>query len=160
MNKQKVSITTNENINTIELLNEDNKVVYMKYIQYPKIEGQLVFIGVDTFKKYWERNTQDEWSKYANAREHELREDYKFREAEEGFSRGYNDPVPVAEISILEHTVKPCIGFINGFTRTIWLIANGYKIIPCEVRNITSEFLSEKEVYTSEQIIDISYYLK
>ncbi|KOR64125.1 hypothetical protein ADT22_01795 [Clostridium botulinum] len=55
---------------------------------------------------------------------------------------------------MLKHTIQPCIGFTRGITRTIWLIANGYKIIPFEVRNATSDFLLDKGIYTLKEIIE------
>lgn len=147
MNKEMIGLIQQDNRIIIRLINEDNKAAFMQYPCSCKKERQLVFMEVDTFKKYWGRNHYDEYSKYVNASEHELRKDYKFKYAEEGFSRGDKDPVPVAEIALLNHTTPSCIGIQNGITRTIWLIANGYKIIPFEVANATLDFLLDKGVY-------------
>ncbi|HBJ1652001.1 hypothetical protein HYH38_16215 [Clostridium botulinum] len=149
-----ISLTQQYDATVIGLINQNNRVIFMKSTLQIENEGQLLFIDVDTFKKYWRRNNYDEWSKYANASEHELRKDYKFELAESGFSQGEKNPVPVAVISLLKHTIQPCIGFTGGITRTIWLIANGYKIIPFEVRNATSDFLLDKGIYTLKEIIE------
>ncbi|RBP59307.1 hypothetical protein DES36_11932 [Alkalibaculum bacchi] len=143
-----INLILHDNRIVIRLINGDNKVVFMRYPYSYKENCQLAFVKVDTLKKYWIRNNYDEHSKYANASEYELRQDYKFKYAEEGFSRGDKDPVPVAEIALLSCATLPCIGFQNGITRTIWLIANGYKVIPFEVANVTSEFLLDEGVYS------------
>lgn len=143
-----IDLILHDNTIIIKLTNEENKAVFMKYPYSFKKSSQFTFIEVDTLKEYWGRNHYNEHSKYAKASEFELRQDYKFSYAEEGFSYGYKDPVPVAEIALLNYTTPPCIGFQNGITRTIWLMANGYKIIPFEVSNITTDFLLEKGVYS------------
>lgn len=143
-----IDLILHDNTIIIKLKNEENKAVFMQYYFSFRKKSQFAFIEVDTLKEYWGRNHCNEYSKYANASESELRHDYKFSLAEEGFSRGYEDPVPVAEIGLLNYTTPQCIGFQNGMTRTIWLMANGYKIIPFEVSNITTDFLLEKGVYS------------
>lgn len=149
LDKKMVNLILQDNSIIIKLTNEDNKSVFMRSTYNPCEENsQLVFIEVETLKKYWARNIYEEYSKYANASEQALRQDYKFHYAEEGFSRGEEDPVPVAEISLLNHTELPSIGFRNGITRTTWLMANGYKIIPFKVASATRDFLLEKGVYT------------
>lgn len=147
MNDRMISLILQDNRIIIKLINKDNKAVFMRYSYSCEENYQLVFIEVGTFKKYWGRNRYDEYSKYAKASEHELRQDYKFKYAEEGFSRGDKDPVPVAQIAFLSNTTLPYIGINDGITRTIWLIANGYKIIPFKVTNVTFDFPLDKGIY-------------
>jgi len=51
----------------------------------------------------------------------------KYAEATDGFSRGITNPVPLAEVEYNNE-----ISFINGITRTKWLILNGVLCFPIE----------------------------
>lgn len=110
-------------------------------------ESWVIFIEVDTFKKYWRRNHYDKYSKYVKVSEYELRQDYKFKCAEEGFSRGRKNLVPVARIEFLGNTTLPYIEINESIICTIWLIANDYKIILFKVVNVILDFPLYKEVY-------------
>ncbi len=131
----------------IELVNAQGKIVYMQFPQRVVSDSLLAFVEVDILRRLWSRNQWDKRSHYANACEDVLRQDYKFHYAEEGFSHGKCNPVPVARIGILYFEDLPYVGFSNGITRTIWLIANDFKIIPFEVLNATREFMCMKGVY-------------
>jgi len=80
--------------------------------------------------------------------------DYKYKWAEEGFASGAENPVPLAEVScgratsnltenrrhllfltkqvVIARKGDPWLGFTNGITRTIWLLANGATVFPVE----------------------------
>ena len=63
------------------------------------------------------------------------RQDYKFKSAEDGFSHGIENPVPLADIGV--HPPRgedgvTSVAFTNGITRTIWLLANGASAFPIE----------------------------
>jgi hypothetical protein len=78
------------------------------------------------------------------------REDYKFHHADQGFAQGPTNPVPLAYVSFaVEQRIEmsyrflwygktysmrrvPHVGFTNGVTRTIWLLANGCNAFPVE----------------------------
>ncbi|MCW8348708.1 hypothetical protein MD535_22220 [Vibrio sp. ZSDZ65] len=60
----------------------------------------------------------------------------KFHYAEKGFSFGVENPVPLANMTTNKD--YPSVGFINGITRTIWLLANGAQYFPA--------FVFDKEV--------------
>lgn len=62
-----------------------------------------------------------------------MHEDYKYYRAADGFSRGEENPVPLAYICPRNERGCDCIFFINGVTRTMWLLANGAKSFPIEV---------------------------
>lgn len=57
-------------------------------------------------------------------------QDYKFSRAELGFSHGIDNPVPLAEVSAYRDPSGINVAFINGVTRTMWLIANGAESFP------------------------------
>lgn len=66
--------------------------------------------------------------------------DYKYMKAQEGFSRGPNDPVPLADVlygaDLALTSIEQCryVNFTNGVTRTIWLLTQGCRVFPikCE----------------------------
>jgi hypothetical protein len=64
--------------------------------------------------------------------------DYKFHHAENGFSRGLGDPVPLAELGSGRYPGRS-VDFSNGVTRTIWLIANEASFFPVLVRSNDAE---------------------
>lgn len=70
-------------------------------------------------------------------------QDYKFAEAEDGFSKGRTNPVPLALPGIrpLSEGGPLCVDFTNGITRTMWLLAAGAKAFPVECRSNTVDEL-------------------
>lgn len=55
---------------------------------------------------------------------HQMPFDYKYKWAVDGFSHGIKQPVPLAEVEAhREPNGYFYIGFINGVTRTHWLLA-------------------------------------
>ena len=80
--------------------------------------------------------------------------DRKYPEAAKGFSHGISNPVPLANVVCNEHQDQSItykkrlfrrpeivkieevrfsyVNFINGITRTIWLLANGAQYFPVE----------------------------
>ncbi len=66
---------------------------------------------------------------------HSWREDNKFADAEAGFAKGEANPVPLASVTCARWTrpgAAPAthFDFINGVTRTIWLLAHGAEVFP------------------------------
>lgn len=63
------------------------------------------------------------------------RKDYKFGDAEDGFVRGVENPVPLARVGVhppVGTNGTTSVAFGNGITRTIWLLANGAPAFPIE----------------------------
>lgn len=60
--------------------------------------------------------------------------DYKYHLAEEGFARGYDDPVPLptVECPVEANNDDFYVSVINGITRNLWLASKGAKYIPVE----------------------------
>lgn len=91
--------------------------------------------------------------------------DYKYKWAEDGFAGGAESPVPLAEVScgratsdlierrrhlffftkevVIARKGLPWLGFTNGITRTIWLLANGAKAFPVECELNEAAMLQE-----------------
>jgi hypothetical protein len=57
--------------------------------------------------------------------------DRKYAGAVEGFSRGIENPVPLADVRFLGGSTN-AVGFTNGMTRTLWLLANGVSAFPVQ----------------------------
>lgn len=60
--------------------------------------------------------------------------DYKYKRAVRGFSHGVSNPVPLADVGAhCESNGDFYIGFVNGVTRTYWLLANYCPAFPVKV---------------------------
>ncbi len=59
--------------------------------------------------------------------------DYKFGDAERGFSHGRHNPVPLATSGANPEGHGARLYFINGVTRTFWLLSHGVTAFPVEV---------------------------
>jgi len=113
------------------------------------------------------------------------RKDYKYKNAEGGFSHGFSDPVPIASVDcwmqkrIIRPKKKffgifpwsaepyeesfPCVGMNGRMTRTIWLLANGCKAFPIESRLPSAQLLYDlaaapgSKMYTVEELTKEGY---
>lgn len=143
---------------TFEIQLGNGQAVHMQ-AQLPHEEDYYVVVMVDAarFVELWRQplsshreialNTPETWPG-----------DYKYSYAVDGFSHGAENPVPLAQVScwrsatdIVEYEPRyyffkrkvlvgragdPCLSFVNGITRTIYLLSNGAKSFPvlCERR--------------------------
>ncbi|RDL15619.1 plasmid fertility inhibition factor family protein [Serratia fonticola] len=95
----------------------------------------LVLVEKRPFLQAWARAHQEHH--LAIGDETIWRQDRKFASAEDGFSPGRENPVPLAECGgdyVVEKglpALRLCFG--NGVTRTIWLLANGVERFPIKV---------------------------
>lgn len=157
-----------QNYLVFEFLTNRNQMIYMKHpiFQSPNDKVRIVFVQDEEFLAMW-RNMQYPQEQHLSFGNEEVwREDYKFHHAERGFGIGRKNPVPLAEISCKEYIkhipiyqkrflwLSKLVGystehiaecsFINGITRTIWLLANGIKQFPVYVYNEESAILLAK----------------
>ncbi|QPB42873.1 plasmid fertility inhibition factor family protein [Rodentibacter haemolyticus] len=161
-------IYTLQNHLIFEFQTKDNRLVYMKHpiFQSPNDELKLVFVQAEKFLNMWQNMQYPQEYHLSTGNEEEWRKDYKFHHAEKGFSIGRENPVPLAEVSCKEYIKRTPIykkhflwfnkligyseehiaecSFINGITRTIWLLANGIKLFPVYVYNQESAILLAK----------------
>ncbi|WP_315139624.1 plasmid fertility inhibition factor family protein [Achromobacter marplatensis] len=91
----------------------------------------VVHVSTDAFYRLWLETTLRGNGRNAPCplREHMPR-DYKFSQAELGFSHGIDNPVPLAEVSGYHDASGINVAFINGVTRSLWLIANEVASFP------------------------------
>lgn len=59
----------------------------------------------------------------------EWRQDYKYASIDDAFQRSEACPLALPELGLRSRT-EPCIGFNDGVTRTLWLLANGAHAFP------------------------------
>lgn len=107
--------------------------VFMRVIasNYNNDRRAVVVVSAQKFLAAWQRNPYYQ-EPLAFADERGWREDYKFEEAEKGFAHGSANPVPLALIGVNNEKAGASVGFTNGITRTIWLLANGATAFPIE----------------------------
>ena len=108
-------------------------VVFMRVIasNYRNDQRAVVVVDAQKFLAAWQRNPRSR-EPLAFADEQGWRDDYKFEHAENGFSSGIENPVPLALIGINNADAGTAFSFTNGYTRTIWLLANGASAFPVE----------------------------
>lgn len=112
-----------------------------RYVYMSSVDSDCVtVVNASRFYYYWLRQSlgQDRGDPAACVPKSKMKDDYKYHDAEEGFSHGLANPVPVAAIGCYLRNGKPCIGFTNGVTRTFWLISNGCKAFPIDAGDVES----------------------
>lgn len=107
---------------------------------YRNDQRAVVVVDAQKFLAAWQRNPRYR-EPLAFADEHGWRNDYKFEHAEKGFSHGIENPVPLALIGVDDDQAGTSVGFTNGITRTIWLLANGAAAFPIECSAKTAHAL-------------------
>mgnify|MGYP000112002599 CR=1 FL=1 len=95
----------------------------------------VVMIDRYRFESLWYKLNDSTVPHLARGTVEAWKTDDNYTSADEGFSFSIDSPVPLAE-------VKSVNDFINGYTRTIWLMANGAKQFPVYVYDrVTAEEL-------------------
>jgi len=72
--------------------------------------------------------------------------DYKYNDAIDGFANGKENPVPLAHVDAHMDKEHARIGFINGITRSFWLIVNRAPSFPVMVHGRESAELLNQVV--------------
>jgi hypothetical protein len=137
----------------IRYINNHRSYVYKIYLQQSEIfmridktpyynsERYVIIVDSSEFYRAWTGKTldqciiNDEW------------EQKKYIETIEGFSRGIYDPVPLAQVGYGDE-----ISFINGITRTKWLIINGAQCFPLECSRKSAKRIYPKLSYKNTKI--------
>jgi len=111
---------------------------------YYNAERYVVIVDSKRFYKTWtgkpieQCNIYDDW---------ELK---KYSDAIDGFSRGIEDPVPLAVVGYSNE-----ISFTNGITRTKWLIINGACCFPLECNRRSAKLFHKKLLYADKKIANV-----
>lgn len=115
----------------------------------------VVMVDAEKFLKLWQAEVASIHSFQSHGTPDTWKADRKYHLAADGFSKGIDNPVPLAYVSCLSQNVparklpKPWwrfwaqptfapahrleyVAFTNGVTRTIWLLANGFSEFPVE----------------------------
>lgn len=104
--------------------------------EYNDAHKSIVFVDSNKFLKLWQNDPARQETKLAHGNKEIWEADYKFQDAEKGFSYGIENPVPLAYPSCeVSSEFGPHSGFTNGITRTIWLLAQGASSFPVEASN-------------------------
>lgn len=162
--------------NVFEVKTKKAGTVYMKTRPGSVARKDVTVVHVDAKKLLllWQKEPHNPTGVLAFGGESEWRADYKFNCAEIGFLQGQRNPVPLARIVCAEHdkyepvykkgfiffrklvgykTLKEHhIGFIDGITRTIWLLANGAESFPIECESSSSQKLIKLAGHSGTEI--------
>ncbi|HYD81584.1 MAG TPA: hypothetical protein VEC06_17410 [Paucimonas sp.] len=156
-----ISITTETDmwgvqflIFTVSLPNREPVFMSMEVSDYKRKHSGIVLVDSEKFLQLWRDDPYEAHADVAFGNPDTWPSDYKYAHAAKGFSYGYQNPVPLAEIShgLGNRTVRtykflwfgkterkelvPYVSFTNGITRTIWLLSQGCKAFPvdCDLR--------------------------
>ena len=138
----------------IELDGREN--VFMSVATSESDDRCVVMVNSNAFLNLWRNEPYSIHSEISMGNVSTWKNDYKYHYAVDGFSQGFSNPVPLASIvcqryieeipiyrkklffkklvRIEENTVS-YVSFINGITRTIWLLVNDAKCFPVECSN-------------------------
>jgi hypothetical protein len=131
-------------------------------------DSSIVWVEAEKFLKLWRNEDYGIHEDVSHGTPETWRKDYKFHEAERGFKSALNNPnnpVPLAHISCNEHLLENPIyakrlfffrritgytkqrnvyvSYIDGITRSIWLMANGCKEFPIQCLKNESDLLHQ-----------------
>jgi hypothetical protein len=154
-----------------EVLTADVRPVYMSVQRTPFRNAERCVVIVDSrkFLELWRRDPYLTHAEVSGGNPDTWVQNYKYPAAERGFSYGLANPVPLAEVVCQTHVQRDamwkrrypffrvCIGvkesrfdyvaFINGITRTIWLLVHGTKYFPVECDVSGAEALARAAGY-------------
>ncbi len=125
-----------------ELRRDSNQLVYMseECTNAMNDERYVVVVDANKFLTLWknEPNPRHRYLSFGN--EAIWKADYKYHYAEQCFSQSKINPIPLANVVcyINENNKLPYTSFIDGITRTIWLLANGVEYFPIECGGVDS----------------------
>jgi hypothetical protein len=130
----------------------DREPVFMCVVEtpYENEHRGVVMVDARKFLRLWRAQPDGLHREIARGNPETWRQDRKFTSAAEGFSYGIKNPVPLAQVGYAE--VKQTsvsykflrfgrqeqtrhvryVSFINGITRTIWLLSHGCEAFPVE----------------------------
>jgi hypothetical protein len=132
----------------------DREPVFMCVCEtpYENEHRGVVIVDAGKFLKLWRADSYMHHQEIATGNPHTWRQDRKFPAAAEGFSEGFANPVPLPEVEYTEGKQTSVsyqflrfgrheqtrnvhyVSFINGITRTIWLLSHGCRAFPVECR--------------------------
>lgn len=138
---------------TVPLPEREPVFMSMDISEYGNENFGVVIVDAQKFLRLWRSDPYGHHRTEANGTPETWPNDYKYSDADAGFSRGIESPVPLADISYGEATRKllvykflrlvkserqeriQYISLTNGVTRTIWLLAHGCLAFPvkCEI---------------------------
>lgn len=128
-----------------EIGTRDKGLVYMRINRTPENSRRHGVVIVDAWKFLEVCRSHPYHPEPALFRDEAgWRADYKYSHAERNFALGLSNPVPVAEVGVFSRSGCPTTAaFVNGVTRTIWLLANGADAFPVDCEFNRAEALRE-----------------
>jgi hypothetical protein len=133
----------------------------------------VVIVDAKKFLKLWRADPAGMQRKHAQGNPQTWPQDRKFKAAVDGFSYGIENPVPLAQVSYSEvkllsvsyrflwfgrqvHTRHVrYVSFINGITRTIWLLSHGCEAFPVECRMTSAHKLHRAAAVAGTRVFTV-----
>jgi hypothetical protein len=115
-----------------EISVSDDRVVYMRESGDSDASDCVVLVDARAFYEAWRATGVSASNGFVCPPVERMPEDYKYHHAAAGFSSGREYPVPLANVGYYRGQV----GFGDGITRTLWLLANGATAFPIRVDSL------------------------
>jgi hypothetical protein len=133
----------------------------------------VVMVDARKFLRLWRAQPDGLQREIAQGNPDTWRQDRKFTAAAEGFSYGIKNPVPLAEVEYAEIKQTSVsykflrfgrkahiryvryLSFINGITRTIWLLSHGCRAFPLECRMPAARNLHRAASVTGTRVLTV-----
>jgi len=127
----------------------------------------IVVVDAQKFLNLWRDDPYITHQQVANGTPETWRKDRKYNDAERGFSKGRDNPVPITKVSYRtfksEHDEHiQCVALSDGITRTIWLLTNGCEAFPVQCDNSNAHELfaaagaEGSMVYTPNKLAEVT----
>ena len=157
-----------QNYLLFELLTRTGQAVYFRHpiFETPSEDIKIVFVQDHKFLSLWQNMKYPQEPQLSFGNESDWRNDRKFSGIEKVMSQGRINPVKLAEVTCTEYIRRTPIykkrfcwfnklvgyyqsdevecSFIDGITRTIWLLANGVRQFPVYVYHESEAMLLAK----------------
>jgi hypothetical protein len=165
--------TTRMAIFSVQLADREPVFMSVDETPYENENRGVVIVDARKFLKLWRAGPEGEEREIARGNPVTWRQDRKFKYAVEGFSYGFKNPVPLAEAgySDFEHTTVSYtflrfgkreqtqrmryVSFLNGITRTIWLLSHGCRAFPVECRMSSAHQLHSAVAFKGTRLFTV-----
>jgi len=153
----------------------DREPVFMSVEETPygNEKRGVVIVDAGKFLQLWRADPYKHHQEIAEGNPDTWRQDYKFKYAVKGFSYGFKNPVPLPEIGYVEEDILSVtykflrfgrqehirrarfVSFLDGITRTIWLLSHRCEAIPVECPMSSAHNLHRKAAVAGTQVFTV-----
>ena len=153
----------------------DREPVFMSVAEtpYENEHRGVVIVDAGKFLNLWRADPFKYQQELARGNPDTWRQDRDYHYAEDGFSYGFKNPVPLPEIGYVEEDILSVtykflrfgrkehreharfVSFLDGITRTIWLLSHGCNAFPVECPMSSAHNLHRQAAVAGTQVFTV-----